>query len=61
VEFRENKESLNGSYTQMRKANYFHLYKEKEKIKKIEKKNNYKNIALISFLLVIGLIIALIK
>ncbi len=61
MEFRENRENLNGSYTQMRKANYFHLFQEKEKIKKIEKKNNYKKIALISFLLVIGLIIALIK
>ena len=61
MESRENKESLNGSYTQMRKANYFHLFQEKEKIKQIEKKNNYKKIALISFLLVIGLIIALIK
>lgn len=61
MEFRENRENLNGSYNQMRKANYFHLFQEKEKIKKIEKKNNYKKIALISFLLVIGLIIALIK
>jgi len=61
VEFKENKESLNGSYTQMRKVNYFHLFQEKEKIKQIEKKNNYKKIALISFLLVIGLIIASIK
>jgi len=61
VEFRENKESLNGPYTQMRKANYFHLFQEKEKIKQIEKKNNYFKIALISFLLVIGLIIVLIK
>jgi len=61
VEFRENRENLNGSYTQMRKVNYFHLFQEKEKIKKIEKNNNYKKIALISFLLVIGLIIALIK
>jgi len=61
VEFRENKENLNGFYTQMRKANYFHLFQEKEKIKKIEKKNNYKKIALISFLLFIGIIIALIK
>jgi len=61
VEFRENKESLNSSYTQMRKANYFYLFQEKEKIKQIEKKNNYIKIALISFLLVIGLIIAFIK
>ena len=45
----------------MRKANYFYLFQEKEKIKQIEKKNNYKKIALISFLLVIGLIIVLIK
>jgi len=45
----------------MRKANYFYLFQEKEKIKQIEKKNNYIKIALISFLLVIGLIIALIK
>jgi len=61
VEFRENKENLNGTYAQMRKANYFHLFQEKERIKQIEKKNNYKKIALISFLLLIGLIIALIK
>jgi len=61
VDFRENKENLNGSYTQMRKANYFRLFQEKEKIKQIEKKNNYKKIALISFLLVIGLSIALIE
>jgi len=60
VEFRENKENLNGSYTQMRKANYFHLFQEKEKVKKFEKKNNYKKIALVSFLLVIGLSIAFI-
>jgi len=45
----------------MRKANYFILFQEKEKNKKIEKKNNYKKIALISILLVIGLIIAFIK
>jgi len=45
----------------MKKANYFHLFQEKEKIKKIEKKNNYKKTALISFLFFIGLIVALIK
>jgi len=45
----------------MRKANYFHLFQEKEKIKNIEKKNNYKKIALIFFLLIIGFIIVLIK
>jgi len=45
----------------MKKANYFDLFQEKEKIKKIEKKNNYKKIFLTSFLLVIGLIIAFIK
>jgi len=61
VESRVNKENLNGSYTQMRKANYFHLFQEKERIKKIKKKNNYIKIALISFLLVIGIIIVLIK
>jgi len=61
VEFRENKENLYGSYTQMRKANFFHLFQEKEKIRKIEKKNYYKKITLISFLFFIGLIIALIK
>jgi len=61
LELREIKKNLNNSYTQMRRANYFHLFQEKEKIKQIEKKNNYKKIALISFLLVIGLSIALIK
>jgi len=61
VELREKKENLNGTYTQMRKANYFHLFQEKEKIRKIEEKNNYKKITLIFFLLVIGLSIALIK
>jgi len=57
----KNKENFNSSYTQMRKANYFHLFQEKEKIKQIEKKNNYKKIALIFFLLVIGLFVASIK
>jgi len=61
VELRENKENINGSYIKMRKANYFNLFQEKEKIKQIEKRNNYIKIALISFLFVIGLIVALIK
>jgi len=45
----------------MRKANFFHLFQEKEKLKKTEKKNNYKKISLVSFLLVVGLVAVLIK
>jgi len=61
VELREYKKNLNSFNTHIRKANYFHLFQEKEKVKNFEKTNNYKKTALVFFLLIIGLVIALIK